>query len=64
MYDADTSGQILGFLVFAVHMSTKPEHLREFFDKNADIITQLTDDDRETLRAEYRDAQEKLRKAA
>lgn len=64
MYDAATSEEVLAFLKFALDMCSQPHHPREFYDKNSDVISLLTEQDKETLRQCYRDAQDRLRKAA
>lgn len=63
-YDAKTSDEVLWFLAFAVRMCQEHRHLKEFFDDNKDVILQLTDEDKETLRQVYREMYEKFRKAA
>lgn len=63
-YDETTSEEVLAFLKFALDMCSAPHHPREFYDKNSDVISLLTEADRETLRALYRDTQNRLRKAA
>lgn len=64
IYDNDTSEEVLVFLKFALDCCREPRHLREFFDKNKDVISSLVDDDKETLRGVWRETQDRLRKAA
>lgn len=62
--DPEGSEYALAYLKMALDLCRCPLHLKEFVDKNQQVISRLTDEDKETLRAVYRDTQDRLRKAA
>ncbi len=63
-FDSEASKNALAYLKLALDLCRFPLHLKEFVDKNQQVISRLTDEDKETLRGVYRETQDRLRKAA